>query len=245
MDGLGISEVKQWSLSNLIGYDHPFLYINKHTLIYTWIVILLLTLCLIPIRYLVTHNKNHWLRNIAILYTKTFIDNTTQAFGNFYKSHTIFVAVLFTFIFICNTIALIPWLEEPTADLNTALALGIVSFMYIQITAINTHGFVAYIKSYFLPFIFMLPLNVIGKLASILSISFRLFGNIFGGAIISHIYLGLIEGSFIREVIGLLSGVNILVFLFFGLVEGALQAFVFSMLTLTYLAMAIQGEGGH
>jgi F-type H+-transporting ATPase subunit a len=91
----------------------------------------------------------------------------------------------------------------------------------------------------------MFPLNVIGKLASIISISFRLFGNIFGGAIISRIYFGVIEGSLIGEMIGLFSGINFLIMLFFGLFEGALQAFVFSMLTLTYLSMSIQGEGGH
>jgi F-type H+-transporting ATPase subunit a len=90
----------------------------------------------------------------------------------------------------------------------------------------------------------MLPLNVIGKLSSIISISFRLFGNIFGGAIITKLYFGAIGGSIILELLGLLSGLNFLIVAFFTLFEGLLQAFVFAMLTLTYLALSTQ-EGGH
>jgi F-type H+-transporting ATPase subunit a len=88
----------------------------------------------------------------------------------------------------------------------------------------------------------LFPLNVIGKLSSIVSISFRLFGNVFGGSIISKIYLSFISGSIIFETIGLLSGINFLIIIFFGLFEGFIQAFVFAMLTMTYLSVAIQSE---
>ena len=88
----------------------------------------------------------------------------------------------------------------------------------------------------------MLPLNLVGKLASIVSISFRLFGNIFGGSIISQIYFGSIKGSLLLETIGILSGVNIAITLFFTLFEGFLQAFVFAMLTLTYLSIGLQSD---
>jgi F-type H+-transporting ATPase subunit a len=69
--------------------------------------------------------------------------------------------------------------------------------------------------------------------------SFRLFGNIFGGATISNIYFGAIKGSFVLETLGLFSGINIIITLFFGLFEGFLQAFVFTMLSLTYLSIAM------
>src|SRR6185436_19701385 len=104
----------------------------------------------------------------------------------------------------CNTAPLIPWLEEPTRDLNTALALGIISFLYVQLVAVQTRGIFFYIKDFFQPFFIMLPLNVIGKLSSIVSISFRLFGNIFGGAIITKLYFTFISGSIILETMGLL-----------------------------------------
>jgi len=88
----------------------------------------------------------------------------------------------------------------------------------------------------------MLPLNIVGKIASILSISFRLFGNIFGGVTIAALYYNTIEGSWLGESFGLLSGINFLITLFFGLFEGFLQAFVFTMLTVTYLSIALQGH---
>ena len=90
----------------------------------------------------------------------------------------------------------------------------------------------------------MLPLNIVGKLSSIISISFRLFGNIFGGAIITKLYFTAIRGSIILELLGILSGTNFLIIAFFTLFEGLLQAFVFAMLTLTYISLGTQ-EGGH
>jgi len=140
----------------------------------------------------------------------------------------------------------IPWLKEPTTDLNTTIALGLISFFYTQAVSIKTRGLFQYIKGYFSPFFLMLPLNIIGKLASIVSLSFRLFGNIFGGAIITDLHFGLLEKSVVFQVLGIASGFNLVLKLFFGLFEGCLQAFVFTMLTLTYLSIALQtDEGGN
>jgi len=97
-------------------------------------------------------------------------------------------------------------------------------------------------KSYFAPFFIMLPLNFIGKFSTIISISFRLFGNIYGGSMIGSMYQKVIQGSVIWETAGLLSGLNFTILFFFGLFEGFLQAFVFAMLSLTYLSIAIQKE---
>jgi F-type H+-transporting ATPase subunit a len=153
------------------------------------------------------------------------------------------------FILLCNALStLFPWSEEPTTDINTALGLGITSFLYIQWFSIQTKGLWPYIKGYFSPMFIMFPLNVVGKLANIVSISFRLFGNIFGGALISKIYHSFIQGSFSLELFGLTSGFNLFVInIYFGLFEGLIQAFVFSMLTMTYLSIALQAgeDGGH
>ena len=134
-------------------------------------------------------------------------------------------------------------MEEPTTDVNTTLALGLVSFFYTQSAAIKAEGLWSYIKGYFSPFFLMMPLNVVGKLATIISISFRLFGNIFGGSIITGIWFNAIQGNFLLEIIGLATGINLIIVIFFGLFEGFLQAFVFGMLSLTYLSIALQGEG--
>lgn len=97
-------------------------------------------------------------------------------------------------------------------------------------------------KEFFHPFFVMFPLNLISHFSKIISISFRLFGNIFGGSIITQIYTSAISVSFFAELFGLFSGINFLVLSFFILFEGLIQAFVFTMLTLTYLAIAVQSE---
>ena len=230
-----------WKPLERFGYVHDFFSINAQTIIYTWFVLAILFVAIIVARYFL--KKSDGLGNYLIIsYGKTFADLCKQILGSFYENHFVFITSLFTFIFLCNCISLIPWLEEPTQDLNTTLALGIVSFFYVHFNAIRTHGIIKYIKEYFSPFILMFPLNVVGKLANIISISFRLFGNIFGGGIIAQIYHQTIEGSVILETIGLISGLNILVTVFFGLFEGFIQAFVFSMLSLTYLSIAIQTD---
>jgi len=194
-------------------------------------------------RYLLLHYTTIG-RFLLIRLVSFFIDLTQQSLGTFIFSHCVFAASLFIFIALCNTAPLIPWLEEPTKDINTTLALGIISFVYVQMASIRARGMSSYIKDFFKPFFVMFPLNVVGKLSSIISISFRLFGNIFGGAIITKIYFTLIAGSIILETVGLLSGLNFVIIGFFTIFEGLLQAFVFAMLTLTYISLGTQ-EGGH
>ena len=126
----------------------------------------------------------------------------------------------------------LPGLEEPTANLNVPLGLALLFVLCIgHGSEIRIHGIFGYLKSYFSPGgmigIFMFPLNVVGKIAEVVSISFRLFGNIFGGVVIITVVSGLLKHMVIP--IGL--------FGFFGIFVGTVQAFVFTMLALTYISM--------
>ncbi len=242
MGGLGLAETEhQFSLSFLFGFEHPF-FIVSHLVAHTWAILAIMTIILLLCRWVLT-KKDGVTRYLILSFVNFFINLCTASLGSFSFAHFSFITALFTFILFCNTISVIPWLEEPTTDLNTTLALGLISFLYTQWVAIRAHGLGAYIKDYFSPFFIMFPLNVVGKIASVVSISFRLFGNIFGGAIISSIWFKFIEGSFLFELGGVLSGLNIGILLFFSIFEGFLQAFVFAMLSLTYLSISLQGEG--
>jgi len=242
MDGAKLIETEQWSLASLTGYEHSFLYVNTEIIVHTWIIIGLLFCFLLTVKYVLQHTKVT--RFLLLQFITFFIDLTKQSLGYFHFAHCAFAASLFIFIALCNTASLIPWLDEPTRDINTALALGIITFCYVQSIVIKTKGLKSYISDLFKPFFIMLPLNVIGKLSSIVSISFRLFGNIFGGSIITKLYFTAIRGVFLLELFGIFSGLNFLIVIFFTLFEGLLQAFVFSMLTLTYLSIGTQ-EGSH
>ncbi len=238
---IGLLNGKQWQPLSYLGFDHPFFSINSDTIINTWIVIGTIIALILVARWFLKFKSSSG-RYIVLMYVRSFIDLCSQSFGYFSFAHTAFIIALFTFIILCNCIAVVPWVDEPTKDLNTTLALGILSFIYIQIAAIQTHGFFGYLKEYFLPFFFMFPLHIIGKISTIISISFRLFGNIFGGATIVHIYTAVLKTSWLIELLGLLSGINILIVGFFILFEGFLQAFVFTMLAMTYLAIALSHE---
>lgn len=240
---MNLLEESVWQPLARFGFNHPFFSINFHTVLHTWLILAGLAAVIIIAQFFL-RKQNSIARYLLTMFVDYFYKLCEQSLGIRSFMHFSFVTSLFTFIFLCNSASIIPWLEEPTKDLNTTLALGLITFLYNQIYSIRMHGIIAYIKEYFTPFFIMLPLNIIGRLATVVSISFRLFGNIFGGAVISSIYFNSIRGSIILETLGIASGLNLAITIFFGLFEGFLQAFVFAMLALTYLSIAMYGEAG-
>lgn len=241
MEEINLLEEGVWQPLARFGLVHPFFSLNSSTLTNTWIILFGLAIILIYARYVLRKHGSIG----QCLFTKFvdyFYELCEQGLGIRSFTHFSFITALFTFILACNAASIIPWLEEPTKDLNTTLAFGLVTFLYNQFYGIRMHGLIGYLKEYLTPFFIMLPLNIIGRLATVVSMSFRLFGNIFGGAIISSIYFSSIRGSIVLEVFGI--GPGLLITAFFGLFEGFLQAFVFSMLALTYLSIALYGEAG-
>lgn len=242
MSGIGIAETDQWLVGSLFSSTHPFFAINKHTVLYTWVALGIFALMLLIGRYCIMR-KDSMARFVTLYVVRLILNMVEQTLDKFSFNHFVFIATIFCFILICNWVSIIPWMEEPTTDLNTTLSLGIISFLYTQVAAIQAVGLWKYTKGYLSPIFLMLPINIVGKLATVVSISFRLFGNIFGGSIISSIYLTAIRGNFTFETIGIVSGLNLLLTGFFVIFEGFLQAFVFATLSLTYLSLATQGEG--
>ncbi len=161
---------------------------------------------------------------------EAFRDLVDESLGKLGPGYFAFIATLFLFILVSNWIGVVPLLQEPTRDLNTTLGLGLIGFVVAHVTALRVKGWKAYVKEYFQPFFFMFPLNVIGELAKVVSISFRLYGNIMGGAIIIAVVSRLVQYVLIPPFL----------YAFFGLFVGTVQAFVFAMLTLTYISVAIQ-----
>ena len=231
---------QEWNLGAWWGHSHQMLTITQSTVIHTWIALCTLFFAILCMRFAM---KTRLGKHVVCSMINFFMDLTTQSVGTFSFAHFSFVTSIFFYILFCNLIALVPGVEEPTKDLSTTLALGIITFLHRQWITIKLHGVKAYITEYFEPFFIMFPLNVVGKFASIVSVSFRLFGNIFGGSIITNLYFQAVEKS-ILLMVGL-TGMHLIVMVFFTVFEGFLQAFVFTMLTLTYLSISIQGEGGH
>lgn len=232
---------KFWAPFARYGLTSKFWLLNSETLINSWATLALLLAVLIAARFTLT-KKGSIPRFLVLSVVRSLKDLVSQSLKGFKFEHFCFIAALFIFILFNNIISIIPWFEEPTTDVNTTLAFGIISFGYVQIASIKSNGFMGYLKEFFEPFFLMFPLNIVGELAKIISISFRLFGNIFGGSVISKLFSSAVQGSIVGESLAILTGTNFLITGFFVIFEGTIQAFVFAMLTLTYLALATQGE---
>ncbi|MEA3364414.1 MAG: FoF1 ATP synthase subunit a [Candidatus Hydrogenedentes bacterium] len=160
------------------------------------------------------------------------------------------IAALFCFLLLSNVMGFLPGdiFQEPTADINTTLSLGIIGMVITTFSGMRAKGALGYFEELLGPMwseegaegmariagklsaLLFFPLNVVGEVSKVISISFRLFGNIMGGAII------IIVVSTLTYNVLLPIGLSY----FFGFFVGTIQAFVFTMLTLTYIAVAIK-----
>lgn len=241
MHNQSMSHHHTWKPFTNWGLDGKFWTLQSDVLISTWVILGLLFLSSLYISRCLK-NEQSLVRWAVLQYVQAFKDLLTQSIKSCPIQHLSMILSLFSFILLCNTIQIIPWLEEPTSNLNTTFALGLISFFYVHSNSIRAKGFKHYIAHYFEPFVLMFPLHIVGVLSSIISMSFRLFGNIYGGVIISSLYAKMMSGSIILQTFGLVSGMDISILLLFGVFEGIIQAFVFTMLTMTYLSMEILPE---
>lgn len=228
----------QWQPLSTYGFTHPFWTVHTDTLIGTAIVTIFIIIISLYANCILK-KKQSIAKFITLKYVDSFKDLVSQTLQCAPLEHVAFIGSLFTFIVFCNAMSFLPYVEEPTRDLNTTLALGLISFFYVQGYSMQHKGVFNYFADFTQPFFLMLPLNIIGTLTSIISLSFRLFGNIFGGYVISNLVLQALESSLLFQTIGLFTGFNLAISIIFGLFEGIIQAFVFAMLTLTNLSMEI------
>ena len=128
---------------------------------------------------------------------------------------------------------LVPILRAPTADLNQTLALALVTFTTVQILGIRAHGVGGRIKHMAdPPFIF--PIELVSELGRIISLSARLFGNVFAGEVLLAVMYALANAVKIA-IVPLFIPV---IFIFLELLFGTIQALVFALLTAIYITMA-------
>lgn len=143
------------------------------------------------------------------------------------------IGTLFIFILTCNLCGLIPGLLPPTDNLNTTLALGLFVFIYYNFAGIREHGF-SYIKQLMGPVLWLAPLMFFIELSSHLfrpiSLAFRLRGNIMG----DHAVLGVFSS--------LAPYVVPVIFYGMGVFVSFIQAFVFTLLTMVYISLAVSHD---
>jgi len=215
---------------------------NPVTIMFTWIVIAVILVLAVLVRLSIRRPPSRMFAAFEML-RSSFYDMCEEAMGEDGRKFAPFVVTIFLFVLFCNWVSIIPGLKSPTEDLNTCLGLGVIVFIVAHASAIMKRGIKKYLKSYLEPFFFFLPMNIIGEIGKVVSHSFRLFGNIFAGGIIFALTGPVIIKTF--NALGLpaysaapgILGAYLVSQAFFGLFVGTVQALVFSLLALTYIAI--------
>lgn len=129
----------------------------------------------------------------------------------------------------------VPFFRAPNADLNMTLAMALLAVVVVQVAGVAAHGGGGYLKELLTP-IPLAPIHIIGEISRVISLSFRLFGNIFGGEVLVTVMYSLLGGIFV--------GFGAFIFLGMEMLFGLIQALIFSILTLVFISTAVAGHGG-
>ena len=225
----------------------------SETMIVSWIVMILITgLCIWLTHDLKVENisKRQALAEMIVEQANKFVVGNM---GEKFRHLIPFVAALFATSIVSNLISLIG-LRSPTADLSTEAAWAVVVFIMITAQKIKTGGVGVYLKGFTTPIAIMTPFNVLSELATPISMACRHFGNILSGVVIngliygalavaSSALLGLlpgIVGDVLAKIPILDVGIPAVLSVYFDWFSGFMQAFIFCMLTVMYIANAAE-----
>jgi F-type H+-transporting ATPase subunit a len=203
------------------------------TIVFTWLVMALL----VGVSHLVTRNLAtgeelpRWQNLLEVLVTgmRDQIRDVTRTEPGRYLP---FVGTLFLFIAASNLLAVVPGFEPPTGSLSTTTALALCVLVAVPLYAIAERGVVGYLRGYVRPTPFMLPFNVIGEISRTVALAVRLYGNVMSGTVIVAILISVVPFFFpiVMQLLGLLTGL--------------IQAYIFAVLAMVYIASAARPHAG-
>lgn len=201
------------------------------TIVFTWLVMLILVVgsWLITRRLSTDANIPRW-QNLLEVVVTGMRDQVRLVSGHDPGAYLAFIGTLFLFILSSNLLAIVPGFMPPTGSLSTTTALAISVFVAVPVFAIAHDGLGTYLKQYLQPTPLMLPFNIIAELSRTIALAVRLYGNIMSGTLIVGILLSLTP-FFFPVVMQLL-----------GLITGAIQAYIFAILAMVYIASAIKNK---
>jgi F-type H+-transporting ATPase subunit a len=237
-----VLEIKTIFTLSLFGHSIPI----TETVVITWLVMLIL----IAAALLLTRQLREVPRGIQSLletgieFLNGFSKNKFGPWAQFLGSY---VGTLFLFLLVANIIGVISPIEvsvfgfefkppfmikPPTRDINVGAALALVSIVLVLICGFKGRGVKGWFKGLLYPVPMMLPFNILEYFIRPLSLCLRLFGNILGGFVLMH----LIEGLFPLAL-------PMVVSLYLDFLDGAIQATVFTFLTILYIGDAMEMPG--
>jgi F-type H+-transporting ATPase subunit a len=225
-----ILSVSQISPDQLILWQLGFVKITA-TMVYTWFIMaLLLFISWLATRRISTDlHITRW-QNLLEVIVSTIREHIREISQDNPEHYLAFIGTLFLFIGLSNLLLIIPGYVAPTSSLTTTAALAICVFFAVPLYGISKRGLLGYLKEYFQPTFIFFPFHVMGEFTRTLALAIRLFGNI-----MSH-----------DKVIGILLAVTPLFFPIvmnaLGLLIGMVQAYIFAILAMVYIASATQAH---
>lgn len=224
MEHGGGHEIGGHKLAHILGMT-----VNMDTLMMTWLAMAVVIILAVIATRRVNIVPGRWqvfLEMIVLM----LLDQIEATMGPKGKKLAPLIITLFLFLLIANLLGLVPGLTSPTNDLNTTLGLALMVIVLAHLQGMINHGLVEHLKHFIQPNVFFLPINIVEEMAKPVTLSFRLFGNILAGEILLVI-LGMLVPYFIPTL-----------WLGFSVVVGIIQAFIFTMLSMSYLSSAFTQE---
>jgi len=222
--------LKEISPDQLVYWQWGMITLNG-TIVFTWGVILFMALgsFLITWRLSTDVKMSRW-QNLLEVIVETMRREIREISSQDPGSYLYFIGTLFLFILVSNVLAIVPGFVPPTASLSTTAGLAVCVFVAVPIYGIKSRGLGGYLKQYVEPSPFMLPFNIMGELSRTLALAVRLFGNIMSGTKIVAILLAIVPLVFpvLMHALGLLTGV--------------IQAYIFAVLAMVYIASATRAQ---
>jgi len=147
---------------------------------------------------------------------------------------------IFIFLLVCNWLEIIPsghnpeWFPAPTADVNLPLAMALTVIFLVHYNSVKARGAKGYFKHYLTPNPLFLPINIIEEITKPITLTFRLFGNLFASVLMVSVITALLPIYLVP--------IGELIWKPFALFVGAIQAFIFALLTIIYLSIGLETE---
>lgn len=218
----------QLSSDAVIFWSHGWFNLNL-TIVTTWVLMAVLAGgSWLLTRGLAQRDRHTRLQALLEMIVIAMVDLLKDAGLKPARHYLPLIGTLFIFIALSNLLVIIPGYQAPTGSLSTTTALAVIVFVAVPYYGIRSQGVRDYLASYLKPVWIMLPFNLIGELSRTLALAVRLFGNMMSGAMIGAILL-MIAPLIFPLLMNLL-----------GLLTGMVQAYIFSVLAMVYIAAAIR-----
>ncbi|MEO0947825.1 MAG: F0F1 ATP synthase subunit A [Cyanobacteria bacterium J06641_5] len=203
------------------------------TVAFTWVVMVILGLgSFLVTRNLSTgHQISPW-QNLLEAVVETIEDQIRNTSHLEPQPYLPFIGTLFLFIALSNLLEIVPGFRSPAGSLSTTIALALCVLVAVPFFGIRKSGWLNYLKIYIQPTPIMLPFQIISEISRTVSLAIRLFGNVMSTGLLVAILL-LIVPLFLPAIIQL-----------FGLLVGLIQAYVFALLAMVYIASGSRAQGG-